>query len=347
MNIRGKLINQKFITAIIVILAIFLGIIFYYNSIINKPLKTDGGNVEIEVLEGESFNSILDTLDKQGILRSKFVVKINLKLNKQNTTLIPGTYSIDNNVSLDELIEKLKVEDLNKNQIKVTIPEGFRIELIAERLEQNGMFKKDEFINAVKTYPLPDFVKNDKRKIYNLEGFLYPDTYFFNKDATPEEVIEIMINKFQEILKKVEDNTGKIINVSEIESTITKASLVEKEAVLDEERPLVASVIENRFKKNMRLEFCSTVNYIPGYEDKKDLSNADIKVDSPYNTYKYSGLPVGPIASPGEESILAVLKPADTEYLYFVSLVGQDGKQHFATTLEEHNKFKLEQEAKK
>jgi UPF0755 protein len=347
MNIKGRVNKKKIATPIIVIVTVFLGVMFYYNSIINNPLKTDGDNIEIEVSEGEAFNSILDDLDEEGYLRSKFVVKLKLKLSKQNTTLIPGTYSIDNNVSLDELIEKLQVEDLNKNQIKVTIPEGFSIELIAKRLEENGLFAKGEFTSAVKTYALPEFVKNNEKKIYNLEGFLYPDTYFFNKDATPKEVIEIMINKFQKTLKNIEDKTGKTISVSDIESIITKASLVEKETILDEERPIVASVIENRFKKNMKLEFCSTVNYVPGYEDKVVLLNEDIRVDSPYNTYKYSGLPVGPIASPGEESILAVLEPAETEYLYFVLLVGQEGKQHFSTTLEEHNKVKLEQEAKK
>jgi len=343
MNIKSILKNRKFATVIIVIVAALLGVVFYYNSVINNPLKTDGENIEIEVAQGESFNSILDTLETQGRLKSKLMVKIKLKLNKQDTTLIPGTYKIDDNVSLDELIEKLQVEDLNKNQVKITIPEGFRIELIAERLEQNGMFKKDEFINVVKTYPLPDFVKNDKRKIYNLEGFLYPDTYFFKKDATPSEVIEIMINKFQEILKKVEEKIGKTINAQDIESLITKASLVEKEAVLDKERPLVASVIENRLKKSMKLEFCSSVNYVVGYDGKELLRNSDINVDSPYNTYKNIGLPVGPIASPGEESILAALEPAGTDYLYFVSLVGQGGKQHFSTTLEEHNKVKKEQ----
>ena len=92
------------------------------------------------------------------------MVKIKLKLNKQNIILIPGTYSIDKNISLDELIEKLQMQDLNSNQVKVTIPEGFTIELIAARLEENGMFKKDEFINAVKTYPLPSYVKNDEKK---------------------------------------------------------------------------------------------------------------------------------------------------------------------------------------
>lgn len=340
-----KIKNTRVRILIMTILAISLGIIFYYNSVISSPLKADGDKIEIKVLEGESLNSVLNTLDEQGILRSKLMVKLKLKLDKQNIILLPGTYSIDKNIALAELIEKLQTQDLNSNQVKVTIPEGFTIDLIASRLEENGMFNKDEFINEVKTYPLPSYVKNDEKKKYNLEGFLYPDTYFFNKDATPKEVIEIMIDKFQETIKKVEDKTGKTINVSDIESVITKASLIEKEAILDEERPLVASVIENRFKKNMKLEFCSTVNYVKGYESK-NLSNDDIKVDSPYNTYKYSGLPVGPIASPGEKSILAILEPAETDYLYFMLLYEQGGKQHFSTTLEEHNKVKLEQEAK-
>lgn len=343
MKIKGKMKNRRIITLIIAMLAVILGVIFYYNSVISNPLKTNKDNIEIEVLEGQTFNSVLDTLDEQEILRSKFVAKIKLKLNKQNIVLIPGTYSINKNISLDGLIEKLQMQNSNSNQVKVTIPEGFTIELIGARLEENGMFKKDEFISSVKTYPVPSFVNNDEKKKYNLEGFLYPDTYFFNKDSTPEEVIEIMINKFQEILKEVEDKTKKTINVSDIEKIITKASLIEKETVLDEERNLVASVIENRLKKNMKLEFCSSVNYVVGYDGKELLRNSDINVDSPYNTYKNIGLPVGPITNPGEKSILAALEPAETDYLFFVLLKGKDGKQYFSKTADEHEKVKKEQ----
>lgn len=343
MNIKGKMKNRRIITLIIAILAVFLGIVFYYNSVISNPLKAKNDNIEIEVLDGETFNSVLDTLDEQEILRNKSMVKIKLKLHKKNIVLIPGTYSINKNISLDDLIEKLQLQNSSINQVKVTIPEGFTIELIAARLEENGMFNKDEFINEVKIYPLPSYVKNDKRKKYNLEGFLYPDTYFFNKDATPTDVIEIMTNKFQEILKVVEDKTSKTINISDIEELIIKASLIEKEAVLDEERPLVASVIENRLKKNMNLGFCSSVNYVVGYDGKELLRNSDISVDSPYNTYINSGLPVGPITNPGEKSILSAVEPAETDYLYFVLLKGQDGKQYFSKTAEEHERIKKEQ----
>lgn len=338
-----KIKNRRVVNLIIAMLAIFLGIIFYYNSVISNPLNIDGDNIEIEVLDGESFNSVLDNLNEQGILRSKLIIKLKLKLEKQIIILIPGTYNIDKNVSLDELTKKLQLQSSNINQVKVTIPEGFTIELIAARLEENGMFNKDEFVNAVKTYPLPNFVKNDERKKYNLEGFLYPDTYFFNKDTTPNEAIEIMISKFQDILKKVEDETNKVVNDSDIETIIIKASLIEKEAVLDEERPLVASVIENRFKNNMNLAFCSSVNYVVGYDGKELLRNSDISVDSPYNTYINSGLPVGPITNPGEKSILAALEPAETDYLYFLLLKGEGGKQYFSKTAEEHERIKKEQ----
>ena len=152
-----------------------------------------------------------------------------------------------------------------------------------------------------------------------------------------------MLDNFKVRLKEIEKETGKDIQSSEIEKLIIKASLVEKEAVLDEERAKVASVIENRLKKKMKLEFCSTVNYVVGYDGKELLKNSDIKVDSPYNTYKYSGLPAGPICNPGKESIVAALEPENTNYLFFVSLKNQNGKQYFSTTAEEHERVKKEQ----
>ena len=154
-----------------------------------------------------------------------------------------------------------------------------------------------------------------------------------------------MISEFEKTLENVEKETGVTIKEEEIEKIMTIASLVEEEAELDEERDLVSSVIYNRLEKGMKLEFCSTINYAWG-EHLPQVLNKHLEIDSPYNTYKNEGLPVGPITNPGEKSIIAAVKPAQTDYLYFMLLYNQGGKHHFSNNGAEHEKVKHEEEAK-
>lgn len=326
----------------ILIFAVIFGAAYCIN-VIKKPLKTHDEAIQVNVKDGESLNSVLDDLDKDGVLRNKFILKVDLKLKGKNINLKPGNYTINKESSFSKMLDILQKDSLSSSQIVVSIPEGKTVDNIADILEEKGMFSKDEFLEAVKNYELPDYISYNKERKYNLEGFLFPDTYYFDKDSTPDDVIHAMLSNFDSKMKEIEKETGIDIESSEIETIITKASLIEKEAVLDDERKLVASVIENRLNKNMKLQFCSTVNYIVGYNGKELLKNSDINIDSPYNTYKYPGLPVGPIANPGKESIIAALEPADTDYLFFVSLKNQGGKQYFSKTAEEHEKVKKEQ----
>lgn len=326
----------------ILMFAILLGIL-YYRNIINRPLKATNEVVEVKVEEGESLLGLLNKLDDNDLLRNKFVLKLNIKLFNSKVSLIPGTYAINKDTSFSNILSILEHEGSASSQVVISIPEGNTVDDIAVKLSNAGLFSKADFLEAVKNYELPEFVSRSSKKKYDLEGFLFPDTYYFDESSTPEEVIKLMLDNFKVRLKEIEKETGKDIKLSEIETLITKASLVEKEAVLDEERAKVASVIDNRLKKNMKLEFCSTVNYVVGYEGKELLKNSDIKVDSPYNTYKYSGLPAGPICNPGKESIIAALEPENTNYLFFVSLKNQNGKQYFSTTAEEHERVKKEQ----
>ncbi|NLK93758.1 MAG: endolytic transglycosylase MltG [Clostridiales bacterium] len=327
-----------FFTSILIILLI--AIIYYYTSTTKYPFNKNSDNVVITVDNGEGFTTLIDKLDNMGIIKSKLCIKIKIKINKINPNILPGTYEISKDTSLDSLIKMLETEDLSKNQISITIPEGYTIEKIGKVLEDNNLFSANEFYEAVKNYPLPEFVSDNKNKKYNLEGFLYPETYFFNKDIEPNEVIKTMLDKFIQEFHEAEKDTGVSIDNKDIETIITKASLVEKEVKIEDEKGKVASVIENRLDKNMKLEFCSTVNYVIGYEGNTVLTYSDIKVDSPYNTYKYDGLPVGPIASPSISSIKAVLLPDKTDYLYFLT---KDGvSTYFSKTAEEHENAKKE-----
>ena len=331
---------------IVLLIIIIIGGFEYYNGIIESPLKSDKEKIKITVDEGESFYSILDKLSSKGVLKNKEVIKLNLKLDKKNNiNLVPGEYEVNTNVTLKELIKILETEDFSKNRISVTIPEGYDIEEMANVFEESGLFSKDDFLNAVKNHELPSYVKKDDKKKYNLEGYLFPNTYFLDKDISPDEVISLMISEFEKTLENVEKETGVTIKEEEIEKIMIIASLVEEEAELDEERDLVSSVIYNRLEKGMKLEFCSTINYAWG-EHLPQVLNKHLEIDSPYNTYKNEGLPVGPITNPGEKSIIAAVKPAQTDYLYFMLLYNQGGKHHFSNNGAEHEKVKHEEEAK-
>ena len=340
--------KKKRILLLIVVLlvAVIIGGFEYYDEIIEKPLESDKEKIEITVDEGESFYSLLDKLSSIGVLKNKEVIKLNLKLDKKNNiNLVPGEYEVNTNVTLKELIKILETEDFSKNRISVTIPEGYDIEEMANVFEESGLFSKDDFLNAVKNHELPSYVKKDENKKYNLEGYLFPNTYFLDKDISPDEVISLMISEFEKTLENVEKETGVTIKEEEIEKIMIIASLVEEEAELDEERDLVSSVIYNRLEKGMKLEFCSTINYAWG-EHLPQVLNKHLEIDSPYNTYKNEGLPVGPITNPGEKSIIAAVKPAQTDYLYFMLLYNQGGKHHFSNNGAEHEKVKQEEEAK-
>lgn len=340
--------KKKRILLLIVVLlvAVIIGGFEYYDEIIEKPLESDKEKIEITVDEGESFYSLLDKLSSIGVLKNKEVIKLNLKLDKKNNiNLVPGEYEVNTNVTLKELIKILETEDFSKDRISVTIPEGYDIEEMANVFEESGVFSKDDFLNAVKNHELPSYVKKDENKKYNLEGYLFPNTYFLDKDISPDEVISLMISEFEKTLENVEKETGVTIKEEEIEKIMIIASLVEEEAELDEERDLVSSVIYNRLEKGMKLEFCSTINYAWG-EHLPQVLNKHLEIDSPYNTYKNEGLPVGPITNPGEKSIIAAVKPAQTDYLYFMLLYNQGGKHHFSNNGAEHEKVKHEEEAK-
>ncbi len=334
-NKKIKIICASGILCIAIVCIIFL---CYFKSVVNKPLKDDK-NVTITVNEGDGFSNIIEQLDKKNKLRNKYIVKLKIRMDYKKISLVPGSYEIKSNVSLRQLIKILETEDINKNLIKVTIPEGYNIEDMATVFEDAKLFSKDEFLKAVKEYKAPSYVKKDSRKKYILEGYLYPNTYYINEKETPEEVIKTMIDEFEKVIHEIEKEEDINIDNEKIEDVIIKASLIEKEVKETSEKSIVSSVIDNRLKKNMKLQFCSTVNYVIGYKGHEVLTYKDIEVDSPYNTYKYSGLPVGSIASPGKDSIIAALKPKDTEYLYFV--LSEDNKTHyFSKTEEEHNAAK-------
>lgn len=300
-------------TLIILLLVVIVVSASIFISTIKKPLKISGSEV-VNVEEGDSFYSIVSRLSNENKIKSPLLIKIYSKLTNLNLEVVPGNHTLEQSMSLKEMAEALK-ETSNANTVTITIPEGFTIDDIAVRVSENGICTKDEFLSAVKNYPLPSYVKDDPDKRYNLEGFLFPDTYNFDAGVKPEYIIETMIKRFEEIWSKV--STGFNIKSEDIEKVITVASIIEKEARVDKDRPLVASVIYNRLAQDMPLQIDATVIYAHGYYIE-NVRNRHLAIESKYNTYLHDGLPVGPICNPGVASIEAALNPAKTDYLFYL-----------------------------
>lgn len=317
---------------LIFIIILIFSIKAFYKSVARHPLKSNKSTYSIEVNDGENFNTVLNKLNKKGNLKSYYLSKAYMKNEKLNPGIKSGTYSVSKNISLRELMNVLSKGALNKNTIKVTIPEGYELEQIAEELEKKGVITKAQFLKSCKEYLLPEYVKNSNRK-YALEGFLFPDTYELKKGVSGEEIITIMLKKFNTILADVEKKNKLNIDVDQIDGIITMSSIIEKEAKEPSERKVISSVFYNRIHIDMKLQSCVTVMYALGTHKDK-IYDKDLATPSPYNTYINKGLPVGPICSPGRASIEAAVMPATTNYIYFLS---KNNGTHFFT--KDYNEF--------
>ena len=303
---------------------------YQYKKIIQHPIKTDK-DIHVNVKNGDTLYSILDDLNRSGAIKNSSIIKFYIKNNDIKSNVHPGKFLIPKDSSVKELVTGLSTIGNEEDIIKVTIPEGFDINNIAEVLQDKGIINKENFLESCKTYKLPNFIIGNENRKFNLEGFLFPATYELKAGMNGNEIIKFMVDKFYSTINEINKETP--IDMNKLDKIITIASIVEREASDKNERDKVASVFYNRLEKDMKLQSCATVLYSLG-KHKEKLYNKDLEVESPYNTYKVSGLPVGPICSPGKAAIKAALSPARTNYLYFVS--NNDGT-HFFT--DDYNEF--------
>lgn len=311
MKNNKKILN---VTTIIVILIIIITI-WQCFKIVDTPLKIKDEEI-IEVAEGDSFYGVLNKLSEEDKIKNEFLVKLYLKIRGIKPEVLAGTYKLDKSMTLDEIITLLS-NDSTIGKIYITIPEGYTIDDIATELEEKNICSSEDFINSVKNYDLPAYVSNNPSKRYNLEGFLFPDTYSFNENENADFVVKTMINRFEEVWQELVQSLNLSIADDEIEKIVNVASIIEKEAVVDSERSLISSVIYNRIAIEMPLQIDATVIYSYGYHIEK-MYEKHLEIDSPYNTYMYYGLPIGPISNPGRASLMAALKPEKTDYLYYL-----------------------------
>ena len=322
--LRNRLIY--FGIGLIFLIGVFLFVGFGYY--LSNPAEKGGDEQVFFVREGATLNVVADELELQGIIRGKRLFLLWARLMGYSRSIKAGEYRLSSTMPPLKILETLSKGIVITHP--VTIPEGFTIKQIGELLEEKGLVKNEEFLSITGD---PDVAKRYGISGQSLEGYLYPDTYQFDRGLSPISIVEVMIKHFWEVtgpLREKIEQSGMTI-----EEVITLASIVEKETGRAEERPIIASVFLNRLKKRMRLETDPTVIY--GIKDfSGNLKKKHLTQRTPYNTYVIRGLPPGPIANPGKESIEAVLFPAKTAYLYFVSK--NDGSHYFSKTLTEHNK---------
>lgn len=343
-------IVRRIVLAIVLIVVIGGGIAAYSGyKYVKSALQPVDENAEevipVEVKIGSNLDSIAALLEKNGIIKDARIFKYYAKFNNESD-FQAGEYGLTKSMTFDELIESLKSGKVYREPLfAMTIPEGRSIEEIAVRVEEKTSYSAKEFMDLVtnpdyidqliEKYPnlLTEEIKNPDVR-YALEGYLYPATYsFYEEKPSLESIVDQMLSATASAVTphmQVLEEEGKSVHW-----LLTFASLLEEEATAETDRETIASVFNNRMdeKTKMPLQTDPTVLYALG-EHKDRVLYEDLEIDHPYNTYKIQGLPPGPISSPGEASINAVLNASETDYLFF--LADKEGNNHFSKTYEEH-----------
>ncbi len=328
----GKLKFQKRM-ALLLFLVIF-GILWQYAFSLLKPLDTSGQapNVLIQVAPQSHTGEIAEKLKQQNIIRSATAFRLYARYHKLDSQIKAGLYMLNPAMSTEEILTILV---RGKTATKTfTIPEGYTLKQITNSLADKGLIREELFSDLLVTgkYDYP-FLKGLPTGEKRLEGYLFPETYNISLDSTEKDIINVMLAGMDRQIKELKlEERARVLHLT-LHQVMTIASMIEREASKDEDRTLISSVIHNRLKKDMLLQIDATVEYALGGHREK-IYYKDLEVDSPYNTYKYKGLPVGPIAAPGKESLVAAVTPAQTEYLYY--LAKPDGYHVFAKTYAEH-----------
>lgn len=311
----------------IIIACTFLTACLYIALVMLVPMRNTNKYFEIEIPKGATFRQAIETLYNKKLIRDRNILLLIGRLTGADRKIRAGYYSMRSNMSPADIFRMILEGQIMVCQIRIV--EGDSLIEISEKLAKAGLMTRDAFFHLARN---PDFLASHAIESLTIEGYIFPDTYKIPKGIKPEDTVGIMIDRMREkysgelVLRTVE------LGMTENE-VLTLASIIEKEAIVDSERPLIAAVYHNRLKKKMRLQADPTAIYgVKSFREK--ITRADLLRKTPYNTYAFKGLPPGPIASPGLKSIKAALYPADAPYLFFVS---KDNITHrFSVTVQEH-----------
>lgn len=309
----------------IILLAVIFSLLFYffYKNNINSPASNKDLEIIFSINRGEGVATVSKNLFERNLIKSELFFKIYLWKNELDKKLQAGTYVLNNNMSMKEIVELFVLGNVVPNEIDVKIIEGWNLNNIATSFEKIGIATADDFLSLAGApvskwsfgFKQPDFLNGLKDS--DLEGYLFPDTYRVFNNASVEDIIKKSLENFD---KKLSQEMRAEINRQgkSIHEIIIMASIIEKEVIKDEDKKLVSGILNKRIDIGMMLQVDSTINYLTGKNDP-GASLVDLQIDSPYNTYKNFGLPPGPICNPGLSSIMAAIYPVESEYLFYLS----------------------------
>lgn len=309
-----KLLGVMILYATITVITVFCAVIL----ILSTPPTSWTGEKMLEIDRGMSIKAITQRADEEGVVRSSTLLYLALNYFHGETQIYAGTYVFSQPLSVFGVADKLAVNDVQNNLTTLTLPEGYTAAQIAQIADETlDDFDVDAYIDQAG----------------ELEGYLFPDTYFVPQDFSAQELVDLQRSTYEERLKPFQSAIEQS-SFTEYEVLIL-ASIIEREANDDESMRTVSGILQNRLAIGMALQADASVGYVLD-KPLSELTPEDLDIDSPYNTYQYPGLVPTPIGNPGLQSILAVLEPIETEYFYY--LTDNDGTFHYARTLEEHNR---------
>jgi len=321
---------KRLILLIIVVLVLAVaGLGAWTYSNLHKPITHSKNGQYIDIPKGTSPSAIINKLASEGIIQHEWPLKLYLKLTGKGATLKAGEYDFPSPISPIAVIAKLQQGERRLNRL--TLIEGWTRWDIARAMARVPEFKLENDSQALELMNNVNLISDLDPVAKNLEGYLFPDTYEFPPETTPADLIEMMVKRFRNVWKPDWTDRARSLGFTPRE-IVTTASIIETEAKLADERPIVASVIYNRLKKDIPLAVDSSVIYASKLEGKWRYDGkvylSDIQRRSPYNTRLYAGLPPGPVASPGESSLKAALNPVTSDYLYYVRNPDRDDGAH-------------------
>lgn len=323
--------KKRFLIPVILLLIILIsaagGFIWWRD--VSKPVASSKETIDFLVIKGRSASQIGQSLYEKGLIKSPLAFKFLVQLTGKSDQIQAGEFRLSPSFSLEQIVDVLSGPPL---ELWVTIPEGLRREEIVERFI-TGLEKQGQ--------DTTEFRREFLERSENLEGYLFPDTYLFPRDVKASTVVSALKNTFD---KKMGEVGSKYPSGYDLNDIVTLASLIEREAITNEERPVVAGILYNRLENDWPLQVDAAVQYAIANTNckgkfgcvwwPKNLTKEDLEIDSPYNTYKYPGIPPAPISNPGLESLKAAADPTPSDYYFYIHA---DGKIYYAKTLDEHN----------
>ncbi|MDD3612785.1 MAG: endolytic transglycosylase MltG [Eubacteriales bacterium] len=343
----------------IVVATVSITVSVAYNKYIKPVDIEDKTLIEVEVPMGSSVNDIADILYEKNLIRSASVFKLMADFSNKANKMQAGKYELSKSMTIERIIDELLTGRVSVTTISITIREGDDIRKIASRLanEYKMNFTEEEFIKEAKqidkyvdSFPILSNIPKERYETdFPLEGYLFPDTFYVFADSTPEQIINKLIGEFQRKFDDEIQDKAEQMGLS-VDEVVTLASIIQNEGTY-EDFEKISAVFHNRLKMNMRLESCATVNYVLDKEVSQiNITTEDTKIESPYNTYRNGGLPIGPISSPGQDAILAALNPYEeymkdgNKMLFFVLMDPREGLHAFNTNYDDHVRDKRKYE---